>query len=94
VHIELPAGYVGLVKSRSGLYVNHNISTDGVIDENYRGAIGVTLINNGSTPMKLRAGDRIAQLVIVPCIYPDVEIVDKLSDSDRGERGFGSTGVE
>ncbi len=94
VHVEIPAGYVGLVKSRSGLYVNRGISTDGVIDENYRGSIGVTLINNGSEPMKLRAGDRIAQLVIVPCIYPEIEIVDKLSDTDRGSDGFGSTGLE
>lgn len=94
VHIELPAGYVGLIKSRSGLYANHGISTDGVIDENYRGAIGVTLINNSDTPLKLRAGDRLAQLIIVPCIYVDVEIVDTLSNTDRGADGFGSTGLE
>jgi dUTP pyrophosphatase len=94
VHVELPAGYVGLVKSRSGLFVNHNVTTDGVIDENYRGSIGVHLINHSDTPLKLRAGDRIAQLVIVRCDYTDVEIVDKLSDTDRGNDGFGSTGVE
>lgn len=94
VHVELPAGYVGLIKSRSGLYVNHNVSTSGVIDENYRGSIGVYLINHSGTPLKLCVGDRIAQLVIVRCEYTDIEIVDNLSETDRGHHGFGSTGLE
>ena len=93
IHIELPAGYAGVIKSRSGLFKNHCVFTNGLIDENYRGPIGVTLMNNSPYPLELNPGDRIAQLLIVPCIYPDIEVVDKLSGTDRGENGFGSTGL-
>lgn len=92
IHIELPSGYAGVIMSRSGLFKNHAVFTSGLIDENYRGAIGVTLLNNSSYPLVLHAGDRIAQLVIVPCIFPDLELVKELSETDRGENGFGSTG--
>lgn len=92
VHIELPSGYVGLIKSRSGLN-RQGIHCEGVIDECYRGAIGITLYNDGDDLMIISPGDRIAQLLVVPCLYVDLEVVDKLSQTDRGENGFGSTGV-
>lgn len=92
VHIELPSGYVGLIKSRSGLN-RDGIQCEGVIDENYRGSIGITLYNQGEDLLIISPGDRIAQLLVVPCMYVDLQIVDRLSDTDRGENGFGSTGV-
>lgn len=92
VHIELPSGYVGLIKSRSGLN-RDGIQCEGVIDENYRGSIGITLYNQGEDLLIISPGDRIAQLLVVPCMYVDLQVVDRLSDTDRGENGFGSTGV-
>ena len=92
VHIEIPEGYVGLVKSKSGLMVNHGITTDGTIDAHYTGPIKVCLFNNGGSKYEVKAGDKIAQLVIVPCLLPRLELVDKLDETDRGDNGFGSTG--
>ena len=94
VHVELPANTVGMIKSRSGLNKNYGVQCEGVIDENYRGSIGVVLYNHSDRPLKFNKGDRIGQLVILPCVYEDVELVDKLDDTDRGEGGFGSTRVE
>lgn len=94
VHVELPANTVGMIKSRSGLNKNYGIQCEGVIDENYRGSIGVVLYNHSKYNVAFKRGDRIGQLVILPCLYEDVELVDKLGDTDRGEGGFGSTGVE
>jgi dUTP pyrophosphatase len=93
IHIELPANTVGMVKSRSGLNKNYGVQCEGVIDENYRGSIGVVLYNHSDKPVTFNKGDRIGQLVILPCIYEDVELVDKLGNTDRGEGGFGSTGA-
>lgn len=92
VHIAIPEGYVGLVKSESGLMCNHGIITDGTIDAHYTGSIKVCLFNHGTSKYEVKAGDKIAQLVIVPCILPKLELVDKLEDTDRGDHGFGSTG--
>ena len=92
VHVEIPEGYVGLIKSKSGLMVNHMITTDGTIDAHYTGSIRVKLFNHGSTPYTIKAGDKIAQMVIVPCLLPELELVDKLEETDRGDNGFGSTG--
>jgi len=94
VHVELPANTVGMIKSRSGLNKNFGIQCEGVIDENYRGSIGVVVCNHDLNKISFNRGDRIGQLVILPCVYEDVELVDKLGDTDRGEGGFGSTGVE
>ena len=91
VHIEIPEGYVGLIKSKSGLMVNHMITTDGTIDSHYTGSIRVKLFNHSSSRYKVHAGDKIAQLVIVPCELPELELVEKLDDTDRGDCGFGST---
>ena len=93
VCIELPPGTYGKIESRSGLNVKHGIvACGGVIDESYRGSIVVKLYNLSDVPYYIIAGDRIAQLIIQPYIYVDLEEVDKLTDTDRGEAGIGSTG--
>lgn len=94
VHVMLPSNTVGMIKSRSGLNKNMGVQCEGVIDENYTGSIGITLYNHSSDILHFKEGDRIGQLVILPCLYPDVEIVDKLPETDRGENGFGSTGIK
>ena len=92
VHIQLPHGYVGMLKSKSGLNVMHDITSEGVIDEGYTGTIMVKLYNHGDQPYKIERYDKITQLVIVPCEYVDFDLVDDLEDSERGDDGFGSTG--
>ncbi len=92
VHIQLPHGYVGMLKSKSGLNVKYGILSEGVIDEGYTGSIKVKLYNHSDYPMVIDRGDKITQLVIVPCEYVDFEVVDKLDDSERGDDGYGSTG--
>ena len=91
-HIQIPEGCVGFIKSKSGLMVNHGITTDGTIDCGYTGSIKVCLFNNGGSKYEVKAGDKIAQLVILPCVLPPLELVDSLEKTDRGEKGFGSTG--
>lgn len=92
VHVEIPEGCVGFIKSKSGLMVNKQITTDGTIDAHYTGSIRIKLFNHGETSYYVKAGDKIAQLVIVKCELPTLEVVDALEDTDRGENGFGSTG--
>lgn len=92
VHVEIPEGYVGLIKSKSGLNVKHGLTADGVIDAHYTGSIAVKLYNHTSDAYQFKAGDKIAQLVIVPCLLPELELVDSLEETDRGDGGFGSTG--
>lgn len=91
-HIAIPEGMAGLVKSKSGLMCNHGIITDGTIDAHYTGPIKVCLFNHGGNKYEVKKGDKIAQLVIVPCYLPDLELVDTLEETDRGDNGFGSTG--
>ena len=92
VHVEIPEGCVGFVKSKSGLMVNHGITTDGTIDAHYTGSIKVCLFNHGGSKYEVKAGDKIAQLVILPCVLPELELVTELGSTDRGDNGFGSTG--
>lgn len=95
VHIAVPRGYVGFVKPRSGLMRQNSMKTDGTIDADYTGSIGVTLFNHSRKDVYIKRGDRIAQLVIVPCLIPkaeDLELVDTLEETERGAGGFGSTG--
>ncbi len=92
VHVKIPEGCVGFIKSKSGLMVNHGITTDGTIDCGYTGSIRVCLFNHRGSTYKVKAGDKIAQLVIVPCVLLPLEQVDSLGKTDRGENGFGSTG--
>jgi dUTP pyrophosphatase len=91
-HTQIPQHFCGLVKSKSGLMVNHNIVTDGLVDANYTGSIHVKLFNHGTEGYTVEPGAKIAQLVIVPCCLPPLELVDSLEDTDRGNKGFGSTG--
>lgn len=92
VHIEIPKGYAGFLKSKSGLNVNHGITGEGIIDVGYTGSIKAKLYNNSHENYHVCRGDKIIQLVIIPCIQPIFEIVDRLDDSERGANGFGSTG--
>lgn len=92
VHIELPANTVGMLKSKSGLNVNHGITSEGVIDVGYTGSIVVKLYNNSGYDYKINAGDKITQLVILPILTPELELVESLEATERGNGGFGSTG--
>lgn len=92
VHIQLPHGYVGMLKSKSGLNVRHGITSEGVIDEGYTGSIKVKLYNHSDYPFAFARGEKITQLVIVPCAYVGFELSEDLEDSERGDGGFGSTG--
>ena len=95
VHIELPPGTVGMLKSKSGLNVKHHITSEGVIDVGYTGSIVVKLFNHGYDSYEVKAGDKITQLVIMPYVAPDldgIEVVDELDATDRGDNGFGSSG--
>lgn len=93
--VEIPAGWEGQVRPRSGLAIRHGVTLanpPGTIDSDYRGELQVGLVHLGAEPYTIRRGDRIAQLLLAP--VPEVEVVesDELSDSARGEGGFGSTG--
>lgn len=92
VHIQLPHGTVGMLKSKSGLNVKFGIQSEGVIDEGYTGSIMAKLYNNGDKPVMFKRGDKITQLVILPCLYAQIKIVQKLDETERGADGFGSTG--
>ena len=93
--VQIPVGYVGLLCPRSGLSVRTMLRpsiTVGVIDAGYTGEIHQPLTNHGTHPMQIHEGDRIGQLVIVPCLTPELEFVDELEDTERGSGAFGSTG--
>lgn len=92
VHIELPPNTVGFLKSKSGLNVNHGITSEGVIDVGYTGSIVVKLYNHSGYDYLVKKGDKISQLVILPIQTPDLELVTKLDETERGNHGFGSTG--
>ena len=96
VAIALPsADYVALICARSGLAARHGITMAngvGVIDSDYRGEIGVGLVNLGQSAYTVQPGDRIAQLMVTPVVQPTVVQVSALDDTDRGAGGFGSTG--
>jgi dUTP pyrophosphatase len=96
IAVAVPSGHVGLVAPRSGLAARHAISVvngPGVIDAGYRGEINAILINHGIESVTFRRGDRIAQMLVTPIVDIDTVKVDTLPDSDRGEGGFGSSGV-
>ncbi|XP_035889142.1 deoxyuridine 5'-triphosphate nucleotidohydrolase, mitochondrial isoform X6 [Phyllostomus discolor] len=93
IQIALPAGCYGRVAPRSGLAAKHFIDVGaGVIDEDYRGNIGVVLFNFGKEKFEVKKGDRIAQLICERIYYPEIEEVQGLDDTERGAGGFGSTG--
>lgn len=94
VHIELPHGTFGKIESKSGLNVNYGIvSCGGVIDEGYTGSIAVKLYNLSAVPYPIDEGAKIAQLIIQPCLYEPVELGKINRDTERGDNGFGSTGI-
>lgn len=95
LRVEIPAGFEMQIRPRSGLALKHGITlpnTPGTIDSDYRGPLGVALINLGAEPYVIRHGDRIAQMVVAPVIQVVFQEVDALSDTARGAGGFGSTG--
>lgn len=92
VHVQLPPNTAGMLKSKSGLNVKHGITSEGVIDVGYTGSICVKLYNHSGVPYEVKRGDKISQLVIVPVIIPPLKVVDSLEETERGDRGFGSTG--
>ena len=92
VHVELPPGTAGLLKSKSGLNVRHDLTSEGVIDVGYTGSIVVKLYNHGERPYQVKRGDKISQLVIAPVLLPALVSVASLPESERGENGFGSSG--
>jgi dUTP pyrophosphatase len=93
VHMAIPAGYVGMIKSKSGLNVKFGVTSEGVIDAGYTGSMVVKLFNHGYNSVTIQRGQKISQLVILPIITPELELVDELESTERGNNGFGSTGV-
>ena len=92
VHMAIPNGFVGFLKSKSGLNVKYNLTGTGVIDAGYTGSICVKLYNHSDTPYTFNKGDKIIQIVILPIFTGNCELVESLEDTERGEGGFGSTG--
>lgn len=95
IRVEIPEGYEVQIRPRSGLAVKHGITlpnTPGTIDSDYRGPLGVALVNLSDVPYTVQHGDRIAQMIVAPVVQARFEVVVRLSDTARGEGGFGSTG--
>lgn len=92
VHVQLPPGTAGLLVSKSGLNVNADITSTGLIDEGYDGEIKVKLHNHGNKCITISAGQRITQLVVIPVLYEPIKLVDEIEGGPRGSNGFGSTG--
>ena len=93
--LELPAGFEGQVRPRSGLALRHGVTVlnaPGTIDSDYRGEVAVILVNHGAEPFEIARGDRIAQLVVAPVVRATLAEVEALADTGRGAGGFGSTG--
>lgn len=93
VHVQIPNGYVGFLKSKSGLNVKHGITSEGVIDSGYTGSIVAKLYNNSYKDYTVNAGDKITQIVFLPIAKPTLEEVSEFEATERGNGGFGSTGV-
>ena len=81
-----------MLKSKSGLNVKHGLTSEGVIDVGYTGSIVVKLYNNSGYDYRVEKGDKISQLVIMPILTPELELVESLEETDRGDNGFGSSG--
>ena len=95
IAVAVPQGYVGLVYARSGLACKRGIAPAnkvGVIDADYRGEVMVYLHNHGAQPQAVEDGERVAQLVITPCLTAQFQVADELDGTERGSGGFGSTG--
>ena len=95
LRVEIPPGFEMQIRPRSGLALKHGLSlpnTPGTIDSDYRGPLGVLMINFSDQLYVIQHGDRIAQMIIAPVVQAKFELVENLSDTDRGAGGFGSTG--
>jgi dUTP pyrophosphatase len=92
--MEFPEGYVALVWDKSGVAKNGLTKIGGVIDAGYRGEYKIMLHNISSKSYEIKKGQKIAQILIQPIIQPQIEVVEELSDSERGDGGFGSTGLD
>ncbi|MBE6923817.1 MAG: dUTP diphosphatase [Ruminococcaceae bacterium] len=96
IALEVPKGCAGLVYARSGMAAKRGLAPAnkvGVVDSDYRGEIKVVLLNHGTQPQTVENGERVAQFIIAPVYTPAYELTEELSDTHRGEGGFGSTGV-
>lgn len=93
VHMLIPEGYVGFLKSKSGLNVKHGLSGEGVIDANFTGSIQAKLYNESNSPYIFAKGDKVIQIVILPVPETELVQVDELPETERGDRGFGSSGA-
>lgn len=96
LHIALPAGYEAQIRPRSGLALKHGISmvnTPGTIDADYRGEIGLIMVNFGQAPFTINRGDRVAQMVINQVVQARLELTAALEETERSGAGFGSTGT-
>ena len=91
VHVQIPTGYVGLITSKSGL-MGRGFTVRGTIDAGFSGSIKAVMFNHGDEGYLIHKGDKICQLVLLPIITPELEIVDCLDETERGANGFGSTG--
>lgn len=95
--IELPIGFEAQIRPRSGLAFKHGITvlnSPGTIDSDYRGEIGVLLINHGQEIFQIQRGDRIAQIVFAPVVQAKLLVVQELAQTERNQAGFGSTGLK
>ncbi len=92
VHMLIQKGYVGMIKSKSGLNVNNVLRCEGVVDAGYTGEIVVKMYNDSNMPYIFAEGDKITQIVILPVPETELQLVDRLEDTERGDNGFGSSG--
>ncbi len=95
IRVEIPMGYEMQIRPRSGLAVKFGITlpnTPGTIDSDYRGPLGVALVNLGDAPYTIQHGDRIAQCLVAPVVQAKFQVVETLTETQRGQGGFGSTG--
>ena len=93
VHVNIPEGYVGLLTSKSGMMARQGLTSRGTIDCGYTGSIKAVLFNHSWRFVKIKKDQKISQLVLLPIITPDPELVDSLEKTERGNGGFGSTGL-
>ena len=96
IHLAIPEGWVGLIRDRSSVAMRGGVTSAGVIDASYRGEVKVAFHNFGDEALHFQSGDRIAQCIVIPHLSGtqslQVELIEKLGDTDRGAGGFGSTG--
>lgn len=92
VHFEIPEGYVGFIKSKSGLNVKKGLQAEGVIDAGYTGSVVVKIYNHGDEEVRFYPGDKLTQIVFLPIPKVELNKVDAFAETERGDNGFGSTG--